>query len=219
MRCFLRLVSGIAVLMLIAAACSDSDREEPTASPNISASAVRDATLTIEDMPDEWSELKLSDDPNDFVRIGGQFSALDVTPVARAAVAFREERAQATVPVGFITNTVVLTDSADEARESMARLKRAAETEEWQQDFDQGLTTYRLTPLALEPLGDETFAVRLSATQRSRATGEDIDFARDAVYYRIGPVFVFVGVQLADTVGYARKSESRVRQLVSGSLN
>ncbi len=170
-------------------------------------------------MEEGWSEVDLPTDPKTFVQIGGQFSSADFPTAARAAKGFSQGQQQPFAPVGFVTNTVVLTESEAKAVESMNRLRSAGATKEWIQDFDEYVSTYKLAALSMNPLGDERLAFRLSVTDRSKASGQDFPYTRDTVYIRIGAVISHVGVQLADTGAYARKSEAKMRQLVSGEFN
>jgi hypothetical protein len=120
------------------------------------------AVLTLDDMPTGYSVGEDSSSSDDALKGCPQLEALDADttqPVAKAEAQF-----QAGQLGPFIQHEVAVSEKG-KAHDEFAKLRSAVDApgcQSFSQPTDNGTATYRLGPLSVPRLGDETFALRLT---------------------------------------------------------
>lgn len=166
--------------------------------------------LELDDMPPGWTQMPTDEDeeesgstlceqePLDEIeaidRVSTQFSAGDLGP--------------------FLDHTVALYDDGEAAEAMEAFLATLNDCDEWTEETEDGLVTYRPTPLSFPSLGDETVATRLTVE------GELITMTIDMITWRRGDVLslllaseAFDAPDGAQTAALAETADERLADL------
>ncbi len=212
------------VWVLAGSACgspdpADSASEEATTSPSVSASRIRiesvpKAALSLEDMGSGWSKFDLGA-VEGCTKIGGEICVENLPGRTSSKIQVAYTRDQSG---GYVANAVVLMVVEGDAREVMDEFRTAARTKVWNQSFESGTASYKLSALPFSKQGDETFAVHIQSTARNRKSGTESSREIDYIVFRSGRVLSFLYVIKADPAAIARRSAAKIRALIAGDL-
>jgi len=146
--------------------------------------------LTLDDMPSGWTtapEMLSDDEATGTTFCGIDEAEIDVPDEAGASVdaAFKQSDFGP-----FVFHTVGRVGDAGEATAALDRMLNAAsQCSEWTETDDQGVeTTWSITPLSFDNVGDDTIAFRLSSET------EGMPVTVDMVMWNRGPVLSVVGL-------------------------
>ena len=162
--------------------CGKKDEKKSSGSADLIAPENASSyLLTLDDMPSGWSETPQEDSPNDGP---DKVYCLEgnTTPDAQNNVS-REFKADTFGP--FMLQRVGVFATVDEAKQEIAAYDAAVDQcQTWTETNEDGkATTYTLSRLSFDPVGDESFAIRLGIGEAGSG---------DALYFRQGNVVVLV---------------------------
>lgn len=116
------------------------------------------ALLDLDDMPPGWTQVPSEEDEDESETTLCEQQPLDeIEAVDRASTQF-----SASDLGPFLDHTVALYENGEAAEAMESFLTTLDDCDEWTEETEEGLVTYRPTPLSFPSLGDETVATRLS---------------------------------------------------------
>ena len=197
-----KLLGTVFALALLAGCGAESDQRADTISPTTEAPAETTTTteaktavtqeeanaalLVVADMPTGWTQAppeEEGDDPADSDDFCKEFQVEDVPTVVEAEASFR---AGETGP--FIEHSVMVFDG-DEAKRAMDVVRTGLDKCQTFSTTDEDGTTFSgsFSAVSFPKVGDDTFAVRLTATAKSTGDFEmEVPMAGDIVIVRRG---------------------------------
>lgn len=167
--------------------------DEPVLSGNdgLDQAELQDALPELGDLPSGWVvSVDDEEDDDETDEVCGESAEEDLEPLAEAAVGFEQSEFGP-----FIATALMTMDDADDALDKV-REGFSACTEWTVVDEDGAEITYHLSPLSFAEVGEEAFAVRMSAAIPFFGA-----FTGDLVYFRRGSTLASMAALSLGPVG------------------